>query len=476
MEVFTSGLCYFFLFGRYTEKWVMKRLVLLHLILVFVGASFAQEVKKENLLKRKASHTKQFDTASLQPNQYQLRMDFSGYIIQNPGEFALHYGKQIDRIELYYTTFRVSDSFEQSALNGKRLDQLEKLIPEVYTQTGITWRFVAQTGAKTPEDAGAYFHGFVITYRDVTFIDRTTEIRMMDSVSLVLRSVIDTPTAIECRTITKTKRKWSGYYFPNNPRKLAAGKRYRHKGVFAKRKKDYILVPLAMTICDTSWGISGDLPDLPKTSDSTVTSILERNMKNWKNAAIVTDVTGSMYPYIMQLQIWFRLNFHLTDCRHFVFFNDGDNKMDGLKRMGNVGGVYAAKAGSYGAMNKLCQEAMQNGNGGDGQENNIEALLVAQKEFPECKEFILIADNYAPVRDMKLLDKVKRPVHVILCGTHSGYVNVEYLEIARRTGGTVHTMEKDIENLAELAEGSVIEIGGQKYQIRKGEFVWVTGT
>lgn len=454
----------------------MKRMLILSLMIAISGLGFGQDISKEMLLKRKQSHVKKYDTSFRQANQYFLKMDFNGYKITNPEEYKSLMGKQIERIELYYTDFRVSDSFNQSGLNVKRLDQLEALIPNIYKQTGIVWRFIGQTAAKNPEDALSYFHGFVITYRDLEFIDRTTEMKMMDSVITLLSEVRDTVVGVECFTKTKTRKKWTGKYLPNNEKKKEAGIRYKRRGLFARRKREYQTLVKTTSHCDTIWSVTGKMPDMTYMPDTTVTQVLERKMKDWKKAVVVTDVTGSMYPYILQLQVWMRLNFHNTDCRHFVFFNDGDNMPDRKKRAGKIGGIYSTKADNYSAMEYTCKEAMNAGNGGDGQENDIEAMLTAQKTFPECKEIVLIADNYAPVRDIALLRQLKRPVHVILCGTQSGYINVEYLQIAYETGGSVHTIEKDIDDMAKLSEGAVIEIAGQKYRIQQGKFVLVRGT
>ncbi len=454
----------------------MKRILFFTLLFGLLSSfTNGQEVSREKLLKRKPSTTTKYDSSTHQANQYFLTMDFAAAKILNSKEHLAFMDKQVERVELYYTDFRLSDSFQQSKLNGKRLEELERLIPNIYTQSGIHWRFVVQTGAKNEEVAKTYFHGFVITYRDLTFVDRETELVRMDSVSIALSAIKDTIYSIECQNMTKTRKKWTGYYIPNNTEKAEKGIRYRRKGIW-KRKREYLTIAKTKSICDTLWGVTGTFGGGGLIVDSTVMQVLERNMAKWKKAAIITDVTGSMYPYVLQLQVWMRLNYYKTDCRHFVFFNDGDMKVDRLKRVGKVGGIYPVYAANFTAMELTCKEAMKNGGGSDAQENDLEAILEAQKEYPDRNSFILIADNYAPVRDMALLRKIKRPVHVILCGTQAGYINVEYLEIAHRTGGSVHTIEQDIDNLAEMSEGAKIEIGGITYQIQRGKFVIVRGS
>ena len=49
--------------------------------------------------------------------------------------------------------------------------------------------------------------------------------------------------------------------------------------------------------------------------------------------------------------------------------------------------------------------------------------------------------------------------------------NTVYLYIARATGGSVHTMDQDLTDLAKLNEGEIVTIGTKKYVITNGKFV-----
>jgi hypothetical protein len=138
--------------------------------------------------------------------------------------------------------------------------------------------------------------------------------------------------------------------------------------------------------------------------------------------------------------------------------------------VGKTGGLYFTDEEDVNkVMVKLIQATMA-GCGGDGPENNVEALLEGIRLAPQAGEVILIADNWATPRDLELLDKVKRPVRVILCGAYMG-VNVAYLELARRTGGSVHTVEQDLEHLVNLKEGQEVKLGDQRFRIENGAFV-----
>jgi hypothetical protein len=206
--------------------------------------------------------------------------------------------------------------------------------------------------------------------------------------------------------------------------------------------------------------------------DSTIFKVLERK-KEWKNIAIVADLTGSMSPYASQLVLWFKLKMNDKRIQDMVFFNDGDLTPDALKVLGSTGGIYYGKATNYAQIRELAIETMTNGGGGDGPENNIEALLYAIKKAPDATEFVMVADNTANVKDIALLSKVDKPVHIILCGNFYG-INPQYLTIALKTGGSVHTMEKDLENLILKNEGEKFEFSGEYFQIIKGEIIKIT--
>ncbi len=143
---------------------------------------------------------------------------------------------------------------------------------------------------------------------------------------------------------------------------------------------------------------------------------------------------------------------------------------DDLKRTGKVGGTYYVKTDDIAVLNKKLKKAQQRGGGGDGPENNVEAVLYGLSKNPAITEVIMIADNWATPRDLELLRRVRKPIHVIVCGS-SIRVNPEYLNLARSTGGSVHTMEEDLTNLARLHEGQSITISGVKYKIKSGKFV-----
>ncbi|GAB2815471.1 hypothetical protein [Ferruginibacter profundus] len=199
-----------------------------------------------------------------------------------------------------------------------------------------------------------------------------------------------------------------------------------------------------------------------------VCAVLKRN--KWPSRMIVTDVTGSMYPYMQQIALWHTLEMMDKSPSDYVFFNDGDNKPDRLKVIGKTGGIYSCLKNMPDSVIKTMYTAMGKGSGGDAPENDIEALLKSIELKSPDATVILIADNLSPVKDMALLYDVKVPVRVVLCGTGMGWVNTDYIELAYRTGGSIHTIEQDIFNLTDLHDNDTITIAGTTYKLSGGRF------
>lgn len=206
-----------------------------------------------------------------------------------------------------------------------------------------------------------------------------------------------------------------------------------------------------------------------KIPDSSIIRILDRN--KWEKASIVGDVTGSMYKYTAQLLLWVRSNPIGSLSKNFLFFNDGDNMPDKDKKIGSTGGIYFKICHSYTEVEALMKSTMLKGAGGDLPENNIEALMKAEKVFPQAEFLVLIADNWAPVKDKVLWQYLTKPVRIVVCGATEFNVNIDYLNLARKTNGSVHLMESDLYNLSGLKEGEILKVGRNSFVVKNGVFV-----
>ncbi|MCP4442410.1 MAG: hypothetical protein GY810_26180 [Aureispira sp.] len=201
-------------------------------------------------------------------------------------------------------------------------------------------------------------------------------------------------------------------------------------------------------------------------------STMTRLSKSSKTKVVVTDITGSMRKYLVEIMLWHAMDFDAGKKTKYLFFNDGDRKK--YKPLGNTGGLYfcEGKFTDFNIIMSTLSKGIAGGGGGDSPENDIEALIEAANRTNDIEELILVADNLSPVRDIILLKQVKVPVRVIVCGTERGKaINPQYLTIAYQTGGSVHTLRDDINNLQELTNGKEITIKGIKYILQNGEFI-----
>jgi hypothetical protein len=82
----------------------------------------------------------------------------------------------------------------------------------------------------------------------------------------------------------------------------------------------------------------------------------------------------------------------------------------------------------------------------------------------------MIADNMATPRDLDLLSQVRVPIRLILCGTHTGPFNVNYLNMIKKNKGSIHTIEEDLNGISSIKEGETLQLEGYKYVYKKGSF------
>jgi hypothetical protein len=199
--------------------------------------------------------------------------------------------------------------------------------------------------------------------------------------------------------------------------------------------------------------------------------VIERNPL-MDSLLVVVDLTGSMGPYIAQvLDLMSDLvvkNDPYVCC--FSLFNDGNNKPDDKKQVGKTGGITILNDNvTLDKLGKAVIKTMRNGNGGDSPENDMEALLKGLADCNNCRDVLMVADNFATPRDMILLREIARPLHWILCGVE-GEINVDYLKMVHDNRGFLHTNKSDVTNLHLMKDGDMITIDGFTYQYVRGKY------
>jgi hypothetical protein len=164
------------------------------------------------------------------------------------------------------------------------------------------------------------------------------------------------------------------------------------------------------------------------------------------------------------------MNFETERIKYYTLFNDGDNLADNLKVIGNTGGVHTYDAKDFKKFKKDIEDVRKMGEGGDDPENDLEALMKALSARRDFVDLVLIADD-SDIRDMKLLKRIKKPVHIILCGTKRG-INQQYLQLAYATKGSIHTANQSV-YMKTIKEGQHIELDNDLFEFRGGEFIWL---
>ncbi|MFN5317427.1 MAG: hypothetical protein ACK5CY_01145 [Bacteroidia bacterium] len=374
--------------------------------------------------------------------------------------------ERVEAIVLFYTAYKESESFDQPELNKKRLEEFARYYPKILESKDIKWKFVAQTGAKNEDNAKKYFHGFVISFKPKN-VKEPPPISDTEFIGLLTKSELTKDTILGVEKKEKCKKVRTGRYLPRNKSKRDAGITYATKSIWG-RKAERILK------CDTiTKNIIGKVSHVDKDDkvwtfrDSTVETLLNRN-SNWREMLVVCDATGSMSPYYSSLILWIKLQTDSSKVLGYSFFNDGNNKSDSEKKIGKTGGIYTSKGGdTENAVRKLLNCAT-NGGGGDIEENNLEATIEGIKAYPNCKDIIMIADGMAPVRDIELLSKINKPIRIIICSPIERF-HPHYIEIAQKTGGSIHTLENDLDLSIIEQEGKTFTLGSVIYKVEKGK-------
>lgn len=202
-------------------------------------------------------------------------------------------------------------------------------------------------------------------------------------------------------------------------------------------------------------------------AEKTLGPVLDRH-KNWDSIIVVVDVTTSMLPSLMELNKWLDLNYKNKQIDRFVYFNDGDGIPDYMKRLNATGGVHTDTSSNYNTYVKGIKKYMIMGLGNmDIGENVLEALITAQKFARPGSEIVLLSDNNSSPRDTALIDSLKLPVKVIACGVNDCDINTSLINIAYRTGGSIHTGISDVRYFKNAKypkeKEIIINIGPKKY-------------
>jgi hypothetical protein len=375
---------------------------------------------------------------------------------------------QVLSIDLCFTDHPSEQSL--IPLNTARLNALFARYPGFKDDTTILWRVIRQTNGSTKPDALLLYHGFVIHYRpmqnDATIMADREKLKTLLTPETII-NLAKRRGFVAADTMRLREQYEIEEY--TNVQKLPVLQALQYLGIDPKDRALY-------RPYDSLFVYEKPLPDstdattvrLQAPEDSTVLQVLNR--MPWQRMLVVADVTASMYPYTAQLMYWLKINEEQRRIHQFVFFNDGDEKDETAKTIGRTGGIYTTGSSVFEVVEKMVFTTMSKGSGGAIPENNIEAILTGISACPECGDIVMIADNWSPIRDLELLTRLQRPVHIILCGVQ-GSLQPDYLTLAWRTGGTIHFGTQDISDWSNCKEGAPLRWLDQEYTIVNGRII-----
>lgn len=411
---------------------------------LFCCASLLKAQTFNEMVNQSPLYVSEINLEELKENQIYISMPFGKKTVLNPEQEKMLAEKAVIKLELVYTKFRTSETFNQEQLNLNRFKELNRLAPQLFENRFWGFELISQTKANSRESGSDTFHGFIITFRPNS-----------------------------TKNTLELEAKYLNDLLENMQKKDSIENDTMPKAFDIKTHYDMKIG----YVHDTIWFIDTVGPIPPPDffymqslyQDSTVLNAFERN-QNWNNFIVVTDVTGSMSPYSAQVFVWLKAQTTADKAKYFVFFNDGDEKPSRRKKPLETKGIYIAKNIGINSVMNTAATCMQNGSGGgESMENDVEAIIDGLKQYPKANGVILVADNLEIMRDYKYIDKIHAPVHVILCGAHNR-INVQYLDLARKTKGTLHTATSDVTNLTEIKNKQQFFIDGKEYLYQNGKF------
>ncbi len=200
-----------------------------------------------------------------------------------------------------------------------------------------------------------------------------------------------------------------------------------------------------------------------RNTDTIIPAVLRRN-KNWTRKLLVVDVTGSMTNYYAQIYRWLIFSAVQEPPLHVVFVNGGAGRE-----------IYHCDRCDIDALSTVFFTAINDGGSREFDLRGIiEGINLAKNDYTDI---ILVGDNFEPIEDLHRLHEIKNPVHVLISGLTSefgaGWIREDFLNLALKSKGTLHTLTEDINNLAQTQEGKEVSIGGKRYRLNNGKFVWL---
>lgn len=364
---------------------------------------------------------------------------------------------EVTRIDVVYSKYplRSGTYNEIYPLLFERLNALFRVDPDL-NDSSIEFGKILQTHCENDPQVRSLFHGIVIHYQHFQESEPPTLVSLTktERINSALTKKDEEQSSIEDMEAAVLRL----LELPDIPAEVKQQIENKPLDVqieFAKEylleqinsEPDYELSELSPEKIDTFKQEVQFFASSYRSGDSVVHAVFNRHPE-WKNLLVVNDWTGSMYNYGAQVLEWHLKNFESSGILSLTLFNDGDMRPQHEKEVGETGGIYMEPADNIPQLIDLFNYVMLKGGGGDGPENNIEAILKAKEKYERFSGIVLIADNNACIRDISLADRIGVPVKVIVCGYDKKRgVNPHLVYLAKVTNGGIYTIEDDLEGI-----------------------------
>ena len=129
-------------------KTAIRTIAVLGFILPFTGAAgYTVDEIISNLENIRPTKVERVEVKKLEKGLVALEMDFAGAVFLMPSLVRSLRSATIQKVELFYTEYRASSTFDQAALNESRCRKLLKAIPQIKKNDMIAWGVTVQTAA-----------------------------------------------------------------------------------------------------------------------------------------------------------------------------------------------------------------------------------------------------------------------------------------------------------------------------------------
>jgi hypothetical protein len=242
---------------------------------------------------------------------------------------------------------------------------------------------------------------------------------------------------------------------------------------YAKRDFDKIKTNVEKVVIKDQKAIAEN-PNYYAANKQEIKAMLYRNKDQWTAKRIIANIDCSMYQYLDELMVWNYSDEQEQNNNTYWLFNGFQNDSKPSSSGNDRRGIFFVPNNDVAGFCNTVDKIVNFSCGGNRLENVVEALILGAKDKSPEEELLFIADNYSDVSDLNKLQELHVPVRVLLTASEYG-VNEHYLEIAYRTGGSIHTIHEDIPSghLQDLEDGEQLQVGKYTYQFFKGRFMKV---